>query len=53
MKNKKILILIIGIALIILIAIFIKNTYKISKTGNNIINKSADQIKEYIFQCIN
>ena len=48
MKNKKILILIIGIAIIILIAIFIKKTYKNIKTGNNIINKSADQINEYI-----
>ena len=48
MKNKKILILIIGITLIILIAIFVKNNYKNSKTGNNISNKSADEIKEYI-----
>ena len=48
MKLKKMMIIIIGIVLIILIAILIKNTYKNKKTGNNIINKSADQIKEYI-----
>ena len=48
MNIKKILILLFGIALIILIAIFVKNNYKNLKTGNNISNKSADEIKEYI-----
>lgn len=48
MKSKKTIIILIGIALIILIAIFIKNNYKKTKMGNNISNKSADQIKEYI-----
>lgn len=48
MKNKKILIAIISIIMLILIIIFIKNNYNFSKTGNNISNKSADEIKEYI-----
>ena len=50
MKNKKILILtsIIIIIIIFLTIFFIKNNYKIQKHGNNIINKSADEIKEYI-----
>lgn len=49
MKNKKVLILLIIIILIITIIIFfIKNNYKFSKKGNNISNKSADEIKEYI-----
>ena len=50
MKNKKILILTICIILIGIVTsvFFIKNNYKFSKTGNNISNKSADEIKEYI-----
>ena len=42
MKKQKILII------IILIVFFLKNNYKNTKTGNNISNKSADEIKEYI-----
>ena len=48
MKNKKIIILIISIVIIVLFTFFIKNNYNSSKTGNNISNKSADEIKEYI-----
>lgn len=48
MKNKKMLIIIIFTILLLLIIFFIKNNYKISKHGNNISNKSADEIKEYI-----
>lgn len=47
MKNKKIIGLII-IAILIIIIFIIKNNYNFSKTGNNIINKSADEVKEYI-----
>ena len=48
MKNKKILTISIIIIVTILIIIFIKNNYIFSKKGNNITNKSADEIKEYI-----
>lgn len=48
MKIKKILIIISSIALILLITFFIKNNYNSLKIGNNISNKSADEIKEYI-----
>ena len=48
MKNKKIIIIIFAIILLILIIFLIKNNYKISKKGNNISNKSADEIKQYI-----
>lgn len=48
LKNKKIVIIIILILLIIILTIFIKNNYKSLKNGNNISNKSADEIKEYI-----
>lgn len=48
MKNKKVLIIIILIILAILITFFIKTNYKFSKKGNNIINKSADELNEYI-----
>ena len=48
MRIKRILILSICFALIVIFVIFIKNNYKFSKTGNNISNKSADEIKEYI-----
>ena len=45
---KKIVFSVIILILIILISFYIFN-YKVSKTGNNIsINKSADNIKEYI-----
>ena len=45
---KKIVFYVIILILIILISFYIFN-YKVSKTGNNIsINKSADNIKEYI-----
>lgn len=47
MKNKKIFF--IATFLIIIFSIFlIKNNYKNSKTGNNMINKSADEIEKYI-----
>lgn len=48
MKSKKILIAVICIIVLILIIFFIKNNYNFSKKGNNISNKSADEIKEYI-----
>ena len=48
MKNKKIIILIISIVIIIGLIFFIKNNYKFSKHGNNISNKSAEEVKEYI-----
>lgn len=46
--NKKIIIFCIIFILIIILAIFIKNNYKNLKLGNNIINQSADKIKENI-----
>lgn len=48
MKNKKIIIISICILIITTIIFFIKNYYKFSKNGNNISNKSADDIKNYI-----
>lgn len=36
------------IIILIIMIIFIKNNYKTSKSGNNISNKSADEIKNYI-----
>ena len=48
MKNKKILIIATSIIIVSLIIIFIKINYNFSKKGNNIINKSADELKEYI-----
>ena len=48
MKNKKIMIIILLISIIIICMFFIKNNYRFSKNGNNISNKSADEIKEYI-----
>ena len=48
MQNKKLLIMCSIIICIILIIFFIKNNYNFSKKGNNISNKSADEIKEYI-----
>ena len=46
--NKKIIIFSIIIILIICITILIKNSYKSIKFGKNIINQSADKIKENI-----
>lgn len=48
MKNKKILIIAIAVISILLLIFFVKNMSKNLKHGNNIINKSADEIKEYI-----
>ena len=48
MKNKKFLILGIVIIVLIIITIFVILNYKNNKTGNNIINKSEADIKEYI-----
>lgn len=48
MNIKKMFIIIISIAIAIIIIFLIKNNYKFGKTGNNISNKSADEIKEYI-----
>ena len=45
---KKIIGVLASIAVLIIITIFIKNNYKISKTGNNISNKSIDEIEDYI-----
>ena len=45
---KKIIGVLASIAVLITITIFIKNNYKISKTGNNISNKSIDEIEDYI-----
>ena len=48
-KNKVvILILIIIIFLAIFLIIFSKNNYKNLKTGNNITNKSKEEIEQYI-----
>ena len=46
--NKKIIIFCIIFILIIILIFFIKNNYKNLKLGNNIINQSADKIKENI-----
>ena len=48
MKNKKIIIISVIIIFLILIIFLVKNNYNFSKKGNNISNKSADEIKEYI-----
>ena len=53
MKNKKrilkiIISILIIIALIIIIYIFYKNTNKNLKTGNNLSNKTSQEIEEYI-----
>ena len=42
------MILIISSIVIIVLIFFTKNNYKFSKRGNNISNKSADEIKEYV-----
>ncbi len=48
MKNKKTVVIILAIIFFIIIIFLIKNNYKFLKKGNNISNKSADEIKEYI-----
>ena len=46
--TKKIIISCLVLILIISTIFFIKNNYKSIKSGNNIINQSADKIKKYI-----
>ena len=46
--NKKIIIFSLIFILIIILTFFIKNNYKNLKIGNNIINQSAEKIKENI-----
>ncbi len=48
MKGKKILILVAIVIAIFLGLFLMKNNYKFSKKGNNISNKSADEIEKYI-----
>lgn len=48
MKFKKTIIIFIIVLILILDVILIKNNYKTSKNGNNISNKSADEIKNLI-----
>ena len=48
MKNKKTVVIILATIFFIIIIFLIKNNYKFLKKGNNISNKSADEIKEYI-----
>lgn len=45
---KKIITIAIIIIIVIIFAIFMKNNYKLSKSGNNMSNKSADEIQKYI-----
>lgn len=45
---KKRIIIFIIIIFIIITIFFMKNDYKIFRTGNNINIKSADEIKEYV-----
>lgn len=47
-KNWKIIIISSLILLVIILIILIKNNYNFSKKGNNITNKSADEIEKYI-----
>lgn len=47
-KNWKIIIISSLILLMIILIILIKNNYNFSKKGNNITNKSADEIEKYI-----
>lgn len=47
-KQKIIIITIIAIAIVILISIFLKINYKKINTGNNILNKTLDEVQEYI-----
>ena len=48
MKNKKMFIFFIILVAVAFIIIIVKNNYNFLKTGNNINNKSADEIKSYI-----
>lgn len=48
MKNKKIIITLAIIISLIFIIIFVKNNYNKDEFGNNITNKSIQQIEEYI-----
>ena len=48
MLNKKKLIIILIGSLIIFLIFFIKNNYKNSKVGNNMSNKSIEEIEKYI-----
>jgi len=48
MKHKKILFTFFCIVIILLIIFLIKNNYNFIKKGNNISNKSADEIEKYI-----
>lgn len=50
LKNKKIYIgiTIIFIAILIFLVFFVKNNYKIFEVGNNMSNKSIEEIEEYI-----
>lgn len=48
LKFKKTIIIFIIVLILILGVILIKNNYKTSKNGNNISNKSADEIKNLI-----
>ncbi len=48
MKLKKIIIIFIIMSILVLGVILIKNNYKTSKNGNNISNKSADEIENLI-----
>lgn len=47
-KQKIIIITIIVIAIVIFISIFLKINYKKINTGNNILNKTLDEVQEYI-----
>ena len=46
-KQKIIIITIIAIAIVIFISIFFKINYKKINTGNNILNKTLDEVQEY------
>ncbi len=49
MKNKKVIIFVIVLVIIaIIVFFFVKNNYKKINIGNNITNKSIEQIEEYI-----
>lgn len=48
MKNKKVIIFILLIIIAIVVFFFVKNNYKKINIGNNITNKSIEQIEEYI-----
>ena len=48
MKNKKIIFILVFILIIILASIFLIRYYKNNKNGNTMINKSEEEIVEYI-----